>query len=196
MLTRLLIAAIALPSIATAIELKPEFFETHIEQGIYVSEVALPDGQKQVVYAYPVKWRATTGAAELSFAHPEHLHTTLAIRVGKAAELGDDEIKSRTEWIATLAPKEATEFTVEKAQKGDIVVNDFPVLDLAASYSAFGRKYRVAVFVVYAGTGTMEFVFVSPAPTFEKAFETVRQSLFSLRWDKRGVSKSTAATAK
>jgi hypothetical protein len=196
MIAKLLITALALQSLAFAIELKPEFFETDIEQGIKVPELALPDGQMKVVYSYPTKWRTTTGTGEISFAHPEFLHTTLAIRLAAAGTLGEDEIKSRTEWLATFAPKEATEFTVEKAQRSDLVVNNFPVLDLAASYSAFGQKYRVAVFVVYATTGTMEFVLIAPGASFEKTFETIRQSLFSLRWEPASAVESAKVQAR
>jgi hypothetical protein len=187
MLARLVIAVLALPSIALAIELKPEFFETEIEGGFKVSEVALPDGPMNVVYAHPAGWRPTAGAAELSFAHPEFLHTTAAIRTGKATTLGEDEVKSRQEWLATLAPKDATEFTVEKAERSDLLVNSFPVLDLTASYTAFGRKYRVASYVIYASTGTIEFILISPTTTFEKTFEVFRRSIFTVRWEKPGV---------
>jgi hypothetical protein len=193
MLTRLFIAALALPAIAAAIELKPEYVETDIEQGIKVSEVILPDGPKQIVYAYPAGWRPSLGASDLSFAHPTFLHTNVSIRIAKTATLDDEEIKVRTEWLSTLAPKGSTDFTVEKAQRSDLVISKAPVLDLAANYSAFGQKYRAEVFVIYAATGTMEFVVISPAPTFEKALETIRQSLFSLRWEKRDGSKGTAA---
>jgi hypothetical protein len=170
-----------------ALDFTPTFIETEVEAGVKNREIVLKDGPARVLYCPPAGWRAEAGGNWLRFRPLDASMADLTIDADKApaGRVADaTEIPRCRERLKAAVPRDSTDVVLEDDEANPGSVENFPTFGLTVAYSSGGIRYRKRVVFVFTPESELRFTLVARAADFDRLYPSVRQSLFSWRWER------------
>lgn len=187
--TRLACAVLPLvlsPSLS-ALDLKPTFIETVLEEGFKRREVMLSDGDSRVIYCPPPGWIVEERERALKFYPPRMSLADFTIEaepVTSPQPVSNVEMEPYAAWLKRTVPPESTAVEMEAPMRSPVSVADCQTLAVTLAYTSNGNRFRKRVIFVFAPTAVIRCTTVARASDFERFYETARRSLFTWRWEK------------
>ena len=161
---------------------KDSFYEV---EGIRVPNVTFHEKTKPISYTPPANWTLVGGGNKLTLTPKDAVQAGATIETVAAQApipgAGSESVKSYTEMVLGMVPKEATKVEVVEAVMCPMRISGKAMIEVTVAYSFFGQPFRMNVLIMPRETELLRFQFLARSSDYPALFKNFRGSLFSMQ---------------
>ena len=177
----LLIEFVLLGSARAELQLVPRA-TSYILDGVQFSQLAFPDGNKEVTYAPPAHWTYTGGSKQLTLRPPEKPQAEAIILKTvntEAANFDENTMKKLVDQTVAAMPEGSTNVKVVSEQKNPLLIDRKETFMVICNYALANQDYSRSILFLNRGNEQIRFQLTCRRSDFEslqKAFLTSQYS--------------------